>query len=197
MNAPRLPISRGRAPTWNTAQATYDRAQADLARMKPLVEKAEISRHAVRFLCRRGPRGRKRIASGQGQAHWRDSGRRDQESGAMRQRAGPRRRRRTPAVAEAQANQQQVNVRTADAASAAANVTQARANLETAELNLSYTTIVAPMDGVVTKKIRRSRPDRAARPGPDDDRPAAMTSGSPPTSKRRSWPMCTPAKAPR
>jgi membrane fusion protein (multidrug efflux system) len=55
-------------------------------------------------------------------------------------------------VVEAQANQQQVNVRTADAASAAANVNLARANLETAELNLGYATIVAPMDGVVTKK---------------------------------------------
>jgi membrane fusion protein (multidrug efflux system) len=55
-------------------------------------------------------------------------------------------------VVEAQANQKQVSVRTADAASAAANVNLARANLETAELNLGYTTIVAPMDGVVTKK---------------------------------------------
>ena len=73
-------------------------------------------------------------------------------------------------VLEAQANQQQVNVRAADAASADANVTLARANLETAELNLSYTTIVAPMDGVVTKKVRRGGPDCAARTGPDDDR---------------------------
>jgi len=47
---------------------------------------------------------------------------------------------------EAQANQKQVNVRVADAASATANVKLARANMETAELNLSYTTIVAPMD---------------------------------------------------
>jgi membrane fusion protein (multidrug efflux system) len=43
-------------------------------------------------------------------------------------------------------------VRTADVVSAQANIAQARANLEAAELNLSYATLVAPMDGVVTKK---------------------------------------------
>jgi membrane fusion protein (multidrug efflux system) len=43
-------------------------------------------------------------------------------------------------------------MRQADAASAAAAVAQARANLEAAELQRSYTTIVAPSDGVVTKK---------------------------------------------
>jgi membrane fusion protein (multidrug efflux system) len=55
-------------------------------------------------------------------------------------------------VKEAQANQQQVNVRAADAASATANVGVTRTNLAAAELNLSYTTVTAPLDGVVTKK---------------------------------------------
>ena len=40
----------------------------------------------------------------------------------------------------------------AQAASAQAGVQQARANLEAAQLQLSYTTIVAPVDGIVTKK---------------------------------------------
>ena len=56
------------------------------------------------------------------------------------------------AVAQSRANRKQVAVSAAQAASAAAAVQQARANLEAAELHLSYTTIVAPMDGVVTKK---------------------------------------------
>ena len=56
------------------------------------------------------------------------------------------------AVEQSRADQQQVNVSTAQAASAQAAVEQARANLEAAELQLSYTTIVAPMDGVVTRK---------------------------------------------
>jgi membrane fusion protein (multidrug efflux system) len=40
----------------------------------------------------------------------------------------------------------------ADASSAMASIAQAHANLEAAKLDLSYTTIVAPVDGVVTKK---------------------------------------------
>jgi membrane fusion protein (multidrug efflux system) len=56
------------------------------------------------------------------------------------------------AVQEAQANQQQVNVRVADVGSAQAKIAQARADLETAKLNLSYATVVAPLDGAVTRK---------------------------------------------
>src|ERR1051326_1424651 len=55
-------------------------------------------------------------------------------------------------VRQAQAGQREVAVKSADAASASANVQAARANLAAAELTLSYATIVAPLDGVVTKK---------------------------------------------
>jgi membrane fusion protein (multidrug efflux system) len=47
---------------------------------------------------------------------------------------------------------QQVKVTEARAQSAAAKVDQQRAMLDQAELNLTYTTIVAPIDGVVGKK---------------------------------------------
>jgi membrane fusion protein (multidrug efflux system) len=47
---------------------------------------------------------------------------------------------------------QQVKVTEAKAQSAAAKVDQQRAMLDQAELNLKYTTIVAPIDGVVGKK---------------------------------------------
>jgi membrane fusion protein (multidrug efflux system) len=47
---------------------------------------------------------------------------------------------------------QQVRVTEAKAQSAAAKVDQQRAMLDQAELNLKYTTIVAPIDGVVGKK---------------------------------------------
>ena len=50
------------------------------------------------------------------------------------------------------ANRKQVAIRTADAGTAAAAVAAARANLEAAELKLSYTTITAPIDGMVTRK---------------------------------------------
>jgi membrane fusion protein (multidrug efflux system) len=61
------------------------------------------------------------------------------------------------------ANRKQVSIREADAASAVAAVAQAQANLEAAELQLSYTTIVAPIDGVVTKKS--VEPGQIVQPG--------------------------------
>lgn len=133
-----------------TAQATYDRAQADLARMKPLADKTEISKLQYDSYVAAA-----RVAESELQAA------KDKLSGALQEAqtkksallaAQARIAQGRAGVLEAQANQQQVKVRTADAASAAANVNLARANLETAELNRSYTTIVAPTDGVVTKK---------------------------------------------
>lgn len=133
-----------------TAQATYDRAQADLDRMKPLVDKAEISRlqydsyvASARVAESELKASGDKLAGALQNAQMKKAAMFAAQARVTQGRAG---------VVEARANQQQVNVRTADAASAAANVTLARANLETAELNLSYTTIVAPMDGVVTRK---------------------------------------------
>jgi membrane fusion protein (multidrug efflux system) len=134
----------------NTAQATYDRAQADLGRMQPLVDKAEISRlqydsylAAARVAESELKAAKDKLAGALQDAQTKKAAMLAAQARVMQGHAG---------VLEAQANQKQVNVRTADAASAAANVTLARANLETAELNLSYTTIVAPRDGVVTRK---------------------------------------------
>jgi membrane fusion protein (multidrug efflux system) len=134
----------------NTAQATYDRAQADLGRMQPLVDKAEISRlqydsyvAAARVAESELKAAKDKLAGALQDAQTKKAAMLAAQARVMQGHAG---------VQEAQANQKQVNVRTADAVSAAANVTLARANLETAELNVSYTTIVAPMDGVVTRK---------------------------------------------
>jgi membrane fusion protein (multidrug efflux system) len=134
----------------NTAQATYDRAQADLGRMQPLVDKAEISRlqydsytHAARVAESELRAAKDKLAGALQDAQTKKAAMLAAQARVMQGRAG---------VLEAQANQKQVNVRAADAVSAAANVTLARANQETAELNLSYLTIVAPMDGVVTRK---------------------------------------------
>ena len=56
-----------------------------------------------------------------------------------------------PQVAQSRAGEQQVKVAGAGG-SAAAGIQQARANLAAAELQLGYTTIVAPIDGEVTRK---------------------------------------------
>ena len=134
----------------NTAQANYDRAEADLSRMKPLVDKAEISHLQYDSYV-----ASERMATSELQAA------KDKLNGAIQDAETKKAAMLTAQahveqaranVGEARANQQQVNVRSADVASANANIAQARANLEAAELNFSYTTIVAPMDGVVTKK---------------------------------------------
>ncbi|MBZ5609351.1 MAG: HlyD family secretion protein [Acidobacteriia bacterium] len=134
----------------NTAQANHDRAQADLNRMQPLVEKEEISRiqfdsyvAAARVAESELQASKDKLTGATQDAETKKAAMLSAQARVEQARAG---------VTEARANQQQVNVRTADVVSAEANIGQARAALEAAELNLSYTIIVAPMDGVVTKK---------------------------------------------
>lgn len=144
-----------------TAQANYDRAQADMNRMKPLADKAEISRIqydgyvATARMAESELRAAKdKVAAAIQEADLKKAGMIAAQAHIAQAQAG---------VMEASANRRQVNVRVADAASASANVQLARANLETAELNVSYATIVAPMDGVVTKKS--VEPGQIVQPG--------------------------------
>jgi membrane fusion protein (multidrug efflux system) len=133
-----------------TRQASHERAQADLARMKPLVEKAEISRQQFDAYTAAA-----RVAESELQAAQEKlaSARKDvpikQASLAAAQ---TRVQQAQAAVENAGANRRQVPVRAADAGTASAAVEAARANLEQAELQLSYTTIYAPVSGVVTRK---------------------------------------------
>src|SRR5581483_5851723 len=111
-------------------QASYDRAQADLERMKPLMAKAEISQQQFDAYLAAA-----RVAESELKAA--------QERLAAAEKG----------VEQARATRKQVTIRRADLQSALAAVSQARANLEAAELQMSYTSIVAPIDGVVTKKV--------------------------------------------
>jgi membrane fusion protein (multidrug efflux system) len=131
-------------------QAANDRAQADLARMKPLVEKAEISQlqydaysAAAKVADSDLRAAQEKLASAQKEAALRKAALDSAISKVNTAKAQ---------VANMQANRKQVAVRTADAASARAAVEAARARLEAAELTLSYTTITAPVDGMVTRK---------------------------------------------
>jgi len=133
-----------------TAQATADRSAADLNRMKTLVDKEEISRleydsyvSAARVASSELQAAKDKLAAATADAETKRAAMLAAQARIAQARAG---------IAQAHASQQQVNVRVADASSAAANIGQARANVEAAELNLGYTTIVAPMDGVVTHK---------------------------------------------
>jgi membrane fusion protein (multidrug efflux system) len=132
------------------AQANYDKAQADLARMRPLVEKEEISKQQFDTYVAAA-----RVADGQLRASQENLASAQQTAG-QRQAAASAAQARVlqarAAVESSRANQGQVQITRAQAESARANVQQARANLETAQLQLSYAGITAPVNGVVTKK---------------------------------------------
>jgi membrane fusion protein, multidrug efflux system len=145
----------------DSKQAKFVRAQADLARMKPLVAKAEISQQQFdAFIAEEQvaeselQAAKEKLAAAQKNA--------DLAKAAM-QVAQARVDQAQAGVSQALASHKQVTIRQADAASANAAVSQARANLEAAELMLSYTTIVAPVDGVVTKKS--VEPGQIVQPG--------------------------------
>jgi membrane fusion protein, multidrug efflux system len=124
--------------------------QADLARYKPLLDKAEISQQQYDAA--------KANADATASAL-----RADQEKLAQAQRAvdiakaqllaaTARVEQAKAAVGAARADVRQISMRTSDAQGKIAKVQQARAALAAAELNLSYTEIVAPVDGVATHK---------------------------------------------
>src|SRR6516165_3432898 len=131
-------------------EAANDRAQADLARMKPLIEKSEISKLQYDSYVAAARVAESELKAAQERV---ESARKD---AAIRQTALDAARSRVSqaqsAVTTATANRKQVPIRNSDAATAAASVAAAQANLAAAELQLSYTTITAPIDGVVTRK---------------------------------------------
>ncbi|MGC1484519.1 MAG: HlyD family secretion protein [Candidatus Acidiferrum sp.] len=134
----------------NKSMANAALAQADLARYKPLMEKGEISQQQYDAA--------KANADATASAM-----KADQEKLAQAQRnvevvkaqldaAKARVLQARAGVEGAQADKKQVGMRTADAQAKVAKVAQAQAALEAAELNLSYTDVVAPVDGVATHK---------------------------------------------
>lgn len=130
--------------------AAHERAQADLKRMKELVDKEEISRlqydsfvAAARVAESELKAAKDRLLSAERGADIANT-----QLSAARSRIEQSRAQ----VLQAKAGLRQVAVRSADTGAMRANVEAARANLAAAELQLSYAEIVAPVDGVVTKK---------------------------------------------
>jgi membrane fusion protein (multidrug efflux system) len=130
--------------------ATADRARADLERMAPLAAKNEISKQqfdayqaAQRVAISDLTASEQKLANAFKQA---DS------SKAVLLASEARIDAARAALAQATANRRQVDISTAQAGGASAAIQQARAAVTAAELQLSYTTITAPIDGIVTKK---------------------------------------------
>ena len=125
------------------ADANNVKAQADLARYKPLVEKDVISKQqfdaavaaadAAKAALADARAGQQAAADGIRVAHERES---QAVAGLKAAETGP----------------QQVAAQSARAKQAQAQVQQAQAQLDQVKLNLSYTKIVAPVAGIVTRK---------------------------------------------
>jgi membrane fusion protein, multidrug efflux system len=125
------------------AEANSAKAQADLNRYKQLVAKEEIS----------GQQYDQAVAAARANAATLSANR--ASAAAAAQQVAEARGRLAQAEAElrsAQTAPQQVTATRARASAAEASVQTAKAALEQAELNLQYTTIVAPVSGLVGKK---------------------------------------------
>jgi membrane fusion protein (multidrug efflux system) len=134
----------------NKSMANAALAQADLARYKPLMERDEISKQQYDAAKANADATASALKA-------------DQEKLAQAQRnvevvkaqldaAKARVMQARAGVEGALADKKQVGMRTADAQAKVAKVAQARGALDAAQLNLSYTDVVAPVDGVATHK---------------------------------------------
>jgi membrane fusion protein (multidrug efflux system) len=131
-------------------QANYTKAHNDLDRMRPLVEKAEISQQQFDAYV-----AADRAAKGDLDSATQQLAQAEQNVNMVKaqlESANSKVSLAQAGVRQAQANQKQVSVRQADARAAGATVQKAQADLDAALLQLSYATVVAPADGVVTNK---------------------------------------------
>lgn len=132
------------------AQATYTKVTQDLQRMKLLIEKDEISRQQYDAA----------VAAADAANAAVDSAKAGVEETTRSIEAGQARVAQTDArIKEAQANlqatrtaPQQMAISRSNAQVALARVQQAKAVLAQAELNLQYTQIKAPIDGIISQR---------------------------------------------
>jgi membrane fusion protein (multidrug efflux system) len=131
-------------------RATAERARADAERMAPLAAQNEISKLQFdAYVATARVAESELVASRQKQAN---AGKQAEAAKAAMQAAHAGVDAAAAAVAQRRAKRGQVDISSAQAGTASAAVLQARANLDAAELELGYTTLVAPIDGLVTRK---------------------------------------------
>jgi membrane fusion protein, multidrug efflux system len=118
------------------AQANYNKVAKDLERMKQLISRDEISRQQFDATAAATEAARATVDSAQ-------AGVATAESHVVQAEAG---------VRTAQSGPEQVNVTRARFGAASATVQKMMAALEQARLNLQYTTVRAPADGIVSKR---------------------------------------------
>jgi membrane fusion protein (multidrug efflux system) len=125
------------------AAANNTKAQADLERYKPLVEKDVISKQQFDAAVAAADAAKAELADA----------RATEQAAADGVRVAHDRETQARAMLKyAETGPQQVAAQSARAKQAAAQVAQAQAQLDQAKLNLSYTKIVAPAAGIITRK---------------------------------------------
>lgn len=132
------------------SRANAELAQADLARYLPLMEKGEISKQ--QYDAAKANADATASALKADQQRLAQAQRNVDVAKAQLDAAKARVEEGKAGVSTARANVKQVSMKAADAQAKIAKVEQARAALEAAQLNLSYTDITAPVDGVATHK---------------------------------------------
>jgi membrane fusion protein (multidrug efflux system) len=125
------------------AQANFTKAQADLERYKPLVEKDVISKQQFDAAVAAADSTRAAVA---------DARANEQAAVDAVKVALERETQAQAGLKYAETGPQQVAAQSARAKQAQAQVEQAQAQLDQAKLNLSYTKIVAPEAGIITRK---------------------------------------------
>jgi membrane fusion protein (multidrug efflux system) len=125
------------------AQANFTKAQADLERYKPLVEKDVISKQQYDAAVAAADSTRAAVA---------DARANEQAAVDAVKVALERETQAEAGLKYAQTGPEQVVAQSARAKQAQAQVAQAQAQLDQAKLNLSYTKIVAPEAGIITRK---------------------------------------------
>jgi len=132
------------------SRANSELARADLERYKPLMEKGEISKQ--QYDAAKANADATASALVADEQRLAQAGRNVDISRAQLEAAKARVAQASAGVDSAEADKKRVAMRSADAEAKAAAVARARAQLDAAQLNLSYTNIVAPVDGVATHK---------------------------------------------
>lgn len=131
-------------------RASAEKAARDLDRMKRLIAKEEISQQQYDAAVAAASSFNAAVASAEAQVAEAEQNIRVAESQVQQQRA--RLQQTEAAERGAHTGPQQVTMTKARAESAAARVEQAKAALEQAELNLQYTRVIAPVDGIVSQR---------------------------------------------
>jgi len=132
------------------SRANAELAKADLERYKPLMEKGEISKQ--QYDAAKANADATASALVADQQRLAQARRNVDISRAQLEAAKARVDQASAGVVSAEADKKRVAMRLADAQAKLAAVDRARAQLDAAQLNLSYCNIVAPVDGVATHK---------------------------------------------